>query len=166
MGGILARFSMGVNSYVYEIDGNPIPLQRHRNFGKRCYDPQKKQKADMVKFLDFYIKPLVGPSVALKLHVEYHMPIPKSYTKRSASEALWSPHTKKPDLTNLMKFTEDVFNGILWEDDSFISEIYGRKFYSNHPKTVFHIEIIEIEEFKKTCIEKFLQTANEMGYEG
>jgi len=127
---------------VYELPGVPVALKRHRHSGKKCYDTQKKEK-EMVQWnIKSQMRGLFAAHTALKLVVEYHMPIPKSYSKKRAKECLQGPHTKKPDLSNLLKFTEDSLNGIVWEDDSLISEIEARKFYSETPKTVFRIENI------------------------
>lgn len=134
---------------VYEIPGNPIALKRHRHVGKKCYDSQKKDKEVLQWHIKSLMKGLYAAHTALKLVIEYHMPIPKSYSKRKAEEALRGPHTKKPDLSNLIKFTEDALNGIVWEDDSLISEIEARKFYSESPKTVFKIENVAEKLFKE-----------------
>jgi Holliday junction resolvase RusA-like endonuclease len=125
---------------VYEIPGPPMPLKRHRHAGSKCFDPQKKEKHEAQWHLRSAIKALFPAHNAIKLVVEYHMPIPKSYSKRKAKKCLLGPHVYKPDLSNLIKFTEDAFNGMLWEDDSLICEIEAKKFYSEEPKTVFKIE--------------------------
>ncbi len=127
---------------IYEIPGDPIALQRHRHSGKKCYDPQKSIKQNHQWHIKSQIKDLFPASEPVKLIVEYHMPIPKSYSKRKAKECVLGPHSQKPDLSNLIKFTEDTFNNMIWEDDSLISEIEARKFYSWEPKTVFRIEQI------------------------
>ena len=137
----------------YEIPGKPIPLKRHRNIGKVCYDPQKKEKNLIRAYARMFLSPVLSPSVALKLTLEYHMPIPKSYSKAEATKALNGPHSKKPDLSNLIKFTEDVFNEMIWKDDSLIAEIHATKFYSHEPKTVFKIEVVSKEIFKKAADE-------------
>jgi len=134
---------------VYEIPGDPVALKRHRHSGKKCYDPQKKEKETAQWHIKQAMQGLFVACNALKLVVEYHMPIPKSYSKRKAKEALRGPHTKKPDLSNLIKFTEDAFNGMVWKDDSIIAEIEARKFYSETPKTVFKIENIAEKLFKE-----------------
>ncbi len=138
---------------IYEIPGDPIALQRHRHSGKKCYDPQKKEKRSHQWKLKSLINGLFPAHSAIKLIVEYHMPIPKSYSKKRAKECLLGPHSLKPDLSNLIKFTEDAFNGLVWEDDSIISEIEAKKFYSLTPKTVFRIEGVaskHFEEMKET----------------
>ncbi len=134
---------------VYEIPGNPIPLKRHRHRGKKVYDSQKKEKETYQWQIKSFMNGLFPAHSAIKLTVEYHMPIPKSYSKKRAKECLLGPHSKKPDLSNLIKFTEDAFNGLVWEDDSLISEIEARKFYSHEPKTVFKIESISSKYFKE-----------------
>lgn len=134
---------------LYEIPGNPIPLKRHRHSGKKCYDPQKKEKRSHQWQIKSLINGLFPAHSAIKLVVEYHMPIPKSYSKRRAKECLLGPHSKKPDLSNLLKFTEDAFNGLVWEDDSLICEIEAKKFYSLTPKTVFKIEEVSVKIFEE-----------------
>ena len=134
---------------IYEIPGTPIPLKRHRHVGKRTYDPQKKAKEVHQWQIKNVINGLFPAHTAIKLVVEYHMPIPKSYSKKRTKECLLGPHSKKPDLSNLIKFTEDAFNGLMWEDDSLISEIEARKFYSMEPKTVFKIETVANKYFKE-----------------
>ncbi len=134
---------------VYEIPGNPIPLQRHRHSGKKCFDSQKKEKQTLQWHIKSLIQGLFPAHSAIKLVVEYHMPIPKSYSKKRALECLTRSHTKKPDLSNLIKFTEDALNGIMWNDDSLISEIEARKFYSEKPKTVFKIESVADARFQE-----------------
>lgn len=134
---------------VYEIPGAPVPLKRHRHAGKKCYDSQKEQKRSHQWYIKSLLNGLFPAHSAIKLVVEYHMPIPKSYSKRRAKECLLGPHAKKPDLSNLIKFTEDTFNGMVWEDDSLISEIEARKFYSETPKTVFKIEGVAYKLFQE-----------------
>jgi Holliday junction resolvase RusA-like endonuclease len=127
---------------VFEIPGVPIPLQRHRHAGKKCFDPQKREKRAYQTYIASRLNGVLKTAVAIKLIVEYHMPIPKSYSKTRVLECVLGPHSNKPDLSNLIKFTEDTFNGMLWKDDSLIAEIEARKFYAQVPKTVFKIESI------------------------
>ena len=133
---------------LYEIEGIPLPLKRHRHSGKKCYDSQKKEKQSMQWKMKSLMTGLFPAHSAIKLVVEYHMPIPKSYSKKRRKECLQGPHSTKPDLSNLIKFTEDALNGIVWKDDSLISEIEARKFYSETPKTVFKIESVASKYIK------------------
>ena len=123
-----------------EILGNPKPLKRHRTSGNKTYDPSKKDKVLFAWRVIEVCKDLLPYSESIKVKFEYHMPIPKSYSKRRRLNAIGKPHTNKPDITNLTKFTEDALNKILWEDDSIISEISAKKMYSEEPKTVIEWE--------------------------
>jgi Holliday junction resolvase RusA-like endonuclease len=79
---------------------------------------------------------------ALKVVIEYHMPIPKSYSNKKRLNAIGQPHTKRPDLTNLAKFTEDALNHILWKDDAVIADLHVKKIYAEEPKTTISLEKI------------------------
>lgn len=48
-----------------------------------------------------------------------------------------------PDLSNMIKFYEDCLNGILWEDDRLIVEIYSFKIYAETPGTLIIINELE-----------------------
>lgn len=128
---------------VIEIPGEPIALKRHRHSGKRTYDPQVKEKENMRWHLISLRKTIETAQKAIKLTIEYHLSIPKSYSKIKALKCVSQPHAFKPDLSNLIKFTEDAFNEILWKDDSLIAEISAKKIYSEKPMTRFWIEPME-----------------------
>ena len=123
------------NSFLYILPGVPIPLKRHRHTGKFTYDPQTKEKAKAVASLIF---PKNAPKMAtecIKVEIEYQMPIPKNFSLKAKVKLLNTFHTKRPDLSNLIKFTEDAFNGVLWKDDSLISSLTAKKVYSFEPQT-------------------------------
>lgn len=128
---------------IIEIPGEPIPLKRHRHCGKRTFDPQVKEKENMRWHLISLQKTIETAQKAIKLTIEYHLSIPKSYSKKMALKCVSKPHCFKPDLSNLIKFTEDAFNEMLWKDDSLIAEISAKKIYSQKPMTRFWIEPME-----------------------
>lgn len=112
---------------VYEVHGKPVPLARHRHVGKICYDPQRAVKREVVSLFRATFKDVVPIAMTFKLVVNYIMPIPKSCSHNRSKELVGTKHSIKPDLSNLIKFTEDVFNGIIWEDDSLVNEISATK---------------------------------------
>lgn len=73
---------------------------------------------------------------ALRVEVWCYMPIPKSLKKDNGQ-----PHTKKPDLDNIIKQL-DSLNGIVWNDDSQISELYAFKVYHDTP--AIQIQVTEL----------------------
>jgi Holliday junction resolvase RusA-like endonuclease len=65
------------------------------------------------------------------------MPIPKSSSK-SSKESMASgliPHVKKPDVSNLIKFAEDILKEIVIIDDNIVTKIVASKLYSDDPRT-------------------------------
>jgi Holliday junction resolvase RusA-like endonuclease len=60
------------------------------------------------------------------------MPIPKTRKKKNLF------HISRPDLSNMIKFYEDVAQGILFSDDSKIAKITATKVYDEMPR----VEII------------------------
>jgi Holliday junction resolvase RusA-like endonuclease len=78
---------------------------------------------------------------AIFLQVIFYMPIPKgtSGKKVRMMESREIEHTKKPDLDNLIKFTKDCLNGIVWKDDAQVCSIIALKQYDPKPQTIISI---------------------------
>jgi Holliday junction resolvase RusA-like endonuclease len=128
-----------------EVKGKPIAKARPRfaRCGKfvRTYDPQETEES---RFLFEVQKqwnrpPIEGP---LKVRCSFEMPIPKGTSRKKTWAMIKDEikHTKKPDISNLIKFVEDCLNGVVWKDDSQIIYLAGGKFYSEEPKTIIMIE--------------------------
>lgn len=123
---------------VIELPGKPVAKARPR-FSKvkgqaRTYDKQSEEKNTdkwRLKARMLGQVPFTGP-LAVKMHFVYDVP------KTHKGEGL--AHTSKPDLDNLIKWVGDVGNGILWYDDSQITELVASKGYGKHPKTVIEIK--------------------------
>lgn len=126
------------------VDGVPTALKRHRsciiNGMIHNYDSQKELKEGVLKCVLMQIPKDFKPfEIPIEMIIEFHMPIPASLSKKKKRDCLSKPHSKKPDLSNLQKFFEDTFNGILYKDDSLITKVIATKFYSDEPKTVICI---------------------------
>ena len=110
------------------IPGRPTPLNRPR-FGKgHVYDSQKDIKIAYTAFLRHtwrHTPPLERPLI---LEVDFFFKPP-----RKKDNGL--PHSGRPDLSNLVKFIEDVAIGVLYKDDAQICEIRARKFYGLPERT-------------------------------
>lgn len=132
------------------LPGVPHSKARHRTTRDRrgktsTYDPQHENKITT----QWKIKAqTVGHDLVdlsekmhLSIRVIFEMPIPKSSKAKAGS-----PHTKKPDIDNLLKFILDAGNGLLWKDDSKIHSITAVKVYSSTPQTTLVAEYALCEQ--------------------
>jgi Holliday junction resolvase RusA-like endonuclease len=96
----------------------------------RLYDSQKDIKS-VYQYSLAQAKnrsPLLrGP---LSIEVDFYFDPPKRFKGDISRD-----HVSKPDLSNLIKFIEDVCNGIVFGDDSQICDIKARKLYGIQPRT-------------------------------
>lgn len=83
-------------------------------------------------------EPLDGP---LEVEFKFYMPRPKShFGKNGIRPALrFKRPIVKPDVTKLIRSTEDALKGIAWCDDSLIVSQSGKKFYSGRPGALITI---------------------------
>lgn len=128
--------------------GKPIAKKRPR-FARRgkfvvTYNDQQTEEG---RFLFEVQKqwnrmPLLG---AIKIDLRFFMPIPASTSKKQTAlmEGGAVPHTKKPDIDNLIKFVLDCLNGVVFNDDSQIVKISGSKVYHPYPGTEILLDFVE-----------------------
>jgi len=78
--------------------------------------------------------------VAIAVIFKFFMPRPKShYGKRGLRPSAPAMPTVKPDVTKLIRSTEDALKGIAWIDDSMIVDQHGRKVYGDRPGALITI---------------------------
>lgn len=121
------------------IPGAPIALKRHRHHAGGTFDPQKKEKRS---YAEYAICDFREPAFqeALVVEIDYVYLPPQSWSKKKQQASLGAVKTSAPDLSNLIKFTEDALNGVVWEDDRIIVELRARKLYGNEECTIINIE--------------------------
>lgn len=70
----------------------------------------------------------------LKAEIDVFMPVPKSYSKKKAEQALKNEikPTVKPDCDNIAKNINDALNGIVYPDDKQIVSLIVNKHYGNN----------------------------------
>ncbi len=153
------------------ITGNPIAKCRPR-FSSRgkfvhAYDSQHELKAQQKALMhaifmrmglkDYFSHPL---SVSL----EYHMPCIDSDSLTRRNEKLWGFETPchKPDIDNLVKWTFDIANGIIWHDDAQIIELHAIQKFSDTPCTI--IEVTDIKTHMNDNVKNLVKifTPNEL----
>jgi len=136
-----------IEFYIY---GVPVPEGRAR-FTKtgRAYTPEKtrvfKNHVQLAAVSATIEAAMLGPlSGALRMTLDFTLPIPPSWTKRKqdqASAQLLRP-TGKPDCDNLAKAVMDGCNGVMYFDDAQIVALSVRKRYGLVP----HVSVIIDEE--------------------
>lgn len=117
------------------IPGAPIPLQRHRSYGKKMVDPQKQEKEAFRLQVISQTGPVTPYEGPIWLYLVFEMPIPSSLSKKRAEALEGELHYKRPDIDNLVKFVLDAINGVIWKDDAQVTELYAQKRYSHNPET-------------------------------
>jgi Holliday junction resolvase RusA-like endonuclease len=129
------------------IPGCPIAKKRPRFFRRGglvgTYNAQETEEGRAMQHLHRGLPegwtPIDG---AIRVWALFEMPIPKSASKKAkiGMQSNEIPHTKKPDLDNLVKFVKDCANGILWRDDSQVIRIEAAKRFSDNPRTQILID--------------------------
>lgn len=126
------------------ITGNPTPWAAHKGFGRRAYNPRYHEKLEAQWQIKNQWKDRAIITNAVAVEFMFYMPIPSGATKKIREKMLSGTiyHVKKPDATNLQKFTEDVLKGIVIGDDNQVVKISSSKKYSETPMTEIRIEVL------------------------
>jgi Holliday junction resolvase RusA-like endonuclease len=136
--------------YVFTIKGKPISDTRPRASRGRIYDPRHKEKKRIKKLLkevvsktDYEIpvkynsqKDTTNKKIHdvnyLEIEIHTYIKYPKKFSKyliELAKEKLVRPGGR-PDMDNYIKLYLDVSHGILFEDDSVVVNVIGKKYYA------------------------------------
>lgn len=113
------------------IKGQPISLVRQDKLTQGYWDDLKKHKHEAVNQLEDQtkdIKPFEKP-----VHVEVNF-----YFVPKGTHKPLHPHGynhSRPDISDLIRFVENITNGILFKDPSIISSITSVKKYSDQSRT-------------------------------
>ena len=75
--------------------------------------------------------------------IEFHVAMPKSWSKKRKNEMNGLNHTKRPDVDNLLKGFMDA----IFEEDSHIHTVYAKKYWAKEPSIV----ILNCQEFLCSC---------------
>ena len=91
-----------------------------------------------------YSGPLLEGSLSLR--ITFMMSRPKSHYKKNRELKKDAPHyhISRPDLTKLVRSTEDALTGVLWRDDAQIASQYVVKIYAEKPGAGIEIEKINV----------------------
>jgi len=129
----------------YTIPGDPVPLARCRVMRTKTgaltfYDSQKNLKVCAGIYLQQQHDENNQFSGPVSLDVTFYVYLPQ-HRRKTDPRCEGYPHSYKPDLSNLLKFIEDLITDVeIWKDDCIIAHINARKIYSSNPRTVLTIE--------------------------
>lgn len=129
----------------FTIKGDPIPLARAR-FGRHgVWDAQKKLKHEYRECIEnqFGMREFYDGPLHVEMVFYFGMPDSWSYKKQSKMHGIH--HSFKPDLSNLVKFLEDVCTGIIYKDDCVIASLSAMKKYDYQPRVECFIREIKHE---------------------
>jgi Holliday junction resolvase RusA-like endonuclease len=134
--------------------GNPIAKARPRFYRRgKFVGTYNAQETEEGKFMLLVKEQFNGDLIEgpIDLWIKFFMPIPKSTSKknRKSMNSGLIRHTKRPDLDNLVKFTKDCLNEIVWKDDSQVCRLEAWKKYDTDPRT----EIIIFNQDKNGWME-------------
>lgn len=127
----------------YVLLGNPVPLARPRFSQGHVWDSQKQHKQKALLDLQKQHGELALFAGPLSLEITFYLKMPQRSTQRLREKMVNEHHITRPDLSNLIKYVEDVCTGIVYSDDCLITEIVATKCYDFEPRTEFTIRMLE-----------------------
>lgn len=91
-------------------------------------DSWKKRPAVM-RYWEFCdtLRELYKKEVPHSVYLVFHIPMPKSWSKKMKTSMIGKPHKQKPDIDNLQKSFLDA----LCKDDSYVYRIRAEKYWSD-----------------------------------
>lgn len=131
---------MGLGTVSFKIPGRVGGKGRPRftvvDGQPRAFTPAKTRSTEaMVR--DFAEQAMGGSPLlegAVQVSIQVNLERPKSWTRKKIDANPFP--TGKPDLDNVVKLIGDALNGVVWRDDSQISELYvSRNFTSGGEST-------------------------------
>lgn len=126
--------------YYGEAVGKGRPRYSTQGGYVHTYTPKKTKEFESAiqnAFLSEYTgaRPVYPEGKVLYAEILIGVSVPKSYSKRKREDCLLGniAPTKKPDIDNIIKSIFDALNGLAYEDDSQIIQVYAHKKYSDEP---------------------------------
>jgi Holliday junction resolvase RusA-like endonuclease len=131
-----------MSTFTISVPGKPIAKHRPRFSRNVTYNDQRTEEGHFrweckrQLMAIGWITPLPR-GIPVELLCRFYFPIPKAEKKLlkrvEAGEIVF--HTKRPDLSNCIKFIEDCWNDFVFHDDAQIVRISALKYYGLEPRT-------------------------------
>jgi Holliday junction resolvase RusA-like endonuclease len=127
-----------------EVPGDPVPKGRPRVAMRgrfaQIYTP--KETVDYEKLVRSYAAVSMGGGALLEgpllVTLTAHVPIPQSWSAKKKAAAVYP--ISRPDTDNFLKAALDALNGIVFADDSQVTDIIASKRYSGEPRLSIRVE--------------------------
>ncbi|TKI65581.1 RusA family crossover junction endodeoxyribonuclease [Lysinibacillus mangiferihumi] len=136
-----------MNVLKIEIPGDVQAQQRPKfsRYGNNVSVRDPKESKDYKSFVRL-VASQVAPDTLIteevRLRIDVFRKIPKSFSKKKHQQAVDGElrPTTKPDVDNLAKGIKDGLSKVIWHDDSQVTELFVRKWYSDNPRAEVTIE--------------------------
>jgi Holliday junction resolvase RusA-like endonuclease len=115
------------------------PRPRFRNVGKYVQTYMPAKYINHKKMIRQQM-PYMMIDKPIRLTIEFHFPLLKSWSKKKNLAMVGQYKRTKPDIDNLTKTVLDAANGHVWQDDNQIVEIRSFKKYAETPKVIMELE--------------------------
>lgn len=131
--------------YSFEISEKAVGKGRPRfnTITKTAYTPpttrtfEEKTKMAFINKYNIVTEPSYEP---FKVNITVIIRPPKSTSKKRMSELMERPYTNKPDIDNIAKSILDALNGIVYKDDSQVTDLSIIKKYGEDHKVIVELE--------------------------
>ena len=133
-------------SFVYYGEPKAQPRARSTAVGNFFYDPGKGLKLWLLEQLKAQLPKDFSP-IEKEIFFEacFYKPIPKSVSKKEKvlmESGLRRP-VGRPDIDNYVKLVQDALNKVFYTDDSVITCLTAKKFYSSVPRVEISIKYMK-----------------------
>jgi Holliday junction resolvase RusA-like endonuclease len=142
-----------MNEIIFTVPGEPVAKGRAK-FARRgafvtTYTPEKSVRyenlvrlaaQEAMRGADPFDRPV-------ELTVAIFLPIPQSWSKKKQEKARTGlvGATKKPDADNVLKAIKDGMNGVVYVDDSRITDVSLKKRYALSPRVEITARMLDAE---------------------
>ncbi len=124
--------STNLNVVRFKVEGNPVSLDRPRFCLGKVYDSQKQEKL----LIGLILKSQMGSNLSfvgnISMNIKFYFPISRAASHKKKMLLRGGFRASRPDLSNLIKFYEDVMQDVnIYKDDAQIVEIHSQKLYDD-----------------------------------
>lgn len=135
------------------VPGLPVAKARAR-FARRganvtTYTPEKTERYENLVGMAANLAMKGRPpfDAAILLNVAIYLSIPQSWSAKRQAKAVdgFIGATKKPDADNVLKALKDGMNGIVYVDDSRITDVILKKRYAQSPRVEISVHCLDVE---------------------